>query len=128
MQHDHDVAIGRIGWIGPAKAAGRACPMESFPRTLTTSLDSKPARWAMPQSSISWSEVVASMRSDGALASEAPHATQSNSRHGMVSNNGLSKQAQERCHQFVYVPSKRCLNLAAAGAILMYDRAAKEAG
>jgi len=47
--------------------------MESFPRTLTPSLDSKTARWAMPQSSISWSEVVASMRSDGALASEAPH-------------------------------------------------------
>jgi hypothetical protein len=47
--------------------------MESFPRTLTTSLDSKTARWAMPQSSNNWSEMVASIRSDGALASEAPH-------------------------------------------------------
>jgi hypothetical protein len=76
LQHDRNVAIGRIGWIGPAKAApDERVAMESFPRTLTPSLDSKTARWAMPQSSISWSEVAASMRSDGALASEAPHAT-----------------------------------------------------
>jgi hypothetical protein len=40
---------------------------------LTTSLDRRNARWAMPGYSISWSERVASMRSDGALASEAPH-------------------------------------------------------
>jgi tRNA(Leu) C34 or U34 (ribose-2'-O)-methylase TrmL len=43
-------------------------------------------------------------------------------------DNGLSKEALSRCHQVVYIPSKRCLNVAAAGTILMYDRAAKEAG
>jgi tRNA G18 (ribose-2'-O)-methylase SpoU len=40
-------------------------------------------------------------------------------------DHGLSKAAIDRCHQFVEIPSHRCLNVAVAGAIVMYDRLAK---
>jgi len=38
---------------------------------------------------------------------------------------GLSKQAIEKCHRFVQIPGSRCLNVAVAGSIVMYDRIAK---
>lgn len=39
--------------------------------------------------------------------------------------NGLSKRAIESCHDLVYVPSIGCLNVAATGSIVMYDRISK---
>lgn len=41
-------------------------------------------------------------------------------------DHGLSKAAQQRCHQFIEIPSRQCLNVAVAGAIVMYDRMTKE--
>ncbi len=42
-------------------------------------------------------------------------------------DHGLSKKAIERCHRIVYIPSKMCMNVAVAGSIVMYDRAARRA-
>lgn len=42
-------------------------------------------------------------------------------------DHGLSAAAIDRCHQFIEIPSSRCLNVAVAGAIVMYDRLAKAA-
>jgi tRNA G18 (ribose-2'-O)-methylase SpoU len=39
--------------------------------------------------------------------------------------NGLSKVALERCHYLVRIPSLLCLNVAAAGTVVLYDRLAK---
>lgn len=41
-------------------------------------------------------------------------------------DHGLSKQAIERCHKLVYIPSERCLNVAVAGSIIMYDRSVRQ--
>lgn len=41
-------------------------------------------------------------------------------------DHGLSKAAISLCHSFVQIPSTRCLNVAVAGSIVMYDRIAKE--
>ena len=38
---------------------------------------------------------------------------------------GLPKKVLERCHRLVEIPSERCLNVATAGAIVLYDRNAK---
>jgi tRNA G18 (ribose-2'-O)-methylase SpoU len=43
-------------------------------------------------------------------------------------DNGLTKLAKERCHQFVMIPGSRLnqsLNVAVAGSIIMYDRTSK---
>ena len=40
-------------------------------------------------------------------------------------DNGLSKQAMEKCHSLVQFDSKFCLNVAVAGSIIMYDRQTK---
>lgn len=42
-------------------------------------------------------------------------------------DHGLTAEAQRRCHDLVVIPSTRCLNVAVAGAIVMYDRATKDA-
>lgn len=44
-------------------------------------------------------------------------------------DHGLSKQALQRCHRFVYVPGsglKSSLNVAVAGSIIMYSRISSE--
>lgn len=38
---------------------------------------------------------------------------------------GLSNAAANVCRDIVVIPSKRCLNVAVAGSIVMYDRSAK---
>ena len=38
---------------------------------------------------------------------------------------GLSQKALRRCHHIVYIEGSVCLNVAAAGSIIMYDRRAK---
>lgn len=40
-------------------------------------------------------------------------------------DNGLSPAVIERCHGAVILPGAACLNVATAGAMLMYDRATK---
>lgn len=40
-------------------------------------------------------------------------------------DHGLTKAAQKRCQSIVEIPSSRCLNVAVAGSIVMYDRIAK---
>ncbi len=40
-------------------------------------------------------------------------------------DNGLSAEALRRCHHVVQIPSQRCLNVASAGSIVLYDRIAK---
>lgn len=40
---------------------------------------------------------------------------------------GLSKNALGACHHLIYIPTERCINVSAAGSIVMYDRARKEA-
>lgn len=42
-------------------------------------------------------------------------------------DHGLSTEAVGRCHRIVVIPSIRCLNVAVAGSILMYDRNTKRA-
>lgn len=42
-------------------------------------------------------------------------------------DNGLPRAALERCRDVVRIPSLFCLNVAVAGSIVMYDRAAKQA-
>ena len=37
-------------------------------------------------------------------------------------DHGLSKEARQRCHQLVQVPSRLCLNVAVAGSIVMWHR------
>lgn len=37
----------------------------------------------------------------------------------------LSKEALKRCKSIIYIPSKRCLNVAIAGSIVLYDRSIK---
>ena len=41
-------------------------------------------------------------------------------------DHGLTNRALSRCHDLVVIPGDRCLNVAVAGSIVMYDRAAKE--
>lgn len=41
-------------------------------------------------------------------------------------DHGLTKQATAACQHLVVIPSERCLNVAVAGAIVMYDRATKQ--
>lgn len=38
---------------------------------------------------------------------------------------GLSRKALEKCQRVVYIPSEQCMNVAAAGSIVMYDRFTK---
>lgn len=40
-------------------------------------------------------------------------------------DNGLSRQAQQRCHALVQLPGETSLNVAVAGSIVLYDRLAK---
>lgn len=40
-------------------------------------------------------------------------------------DHGLSPDILARCHQLVQIPSSVCLNVATAGAIIMYDRSNK---
>lgn len=40
-------------------------------------------------------------------------------------DHGLSRKASEKCHEIVFIPSKRCLNVAVAGSLVMYDRMTK---
>lgn len=40
-------------------------------------------------------------------------------------DHGLTARALERCHRVVHIPSTMCLNVAAAGSIVMYDRGVK---
>jgi tRNA G18 (ribose-2'-O)-methylase SpoU len=40
-------------------------------------------------------------------------------------DNGLSKEAIKKCQHIIEIPSNNCLNVATAGAIVMYDRVAK---
>jgi len=40
-------------------------------------------------------------------------------------DNGLSPDAVRYCHRLVEIPSDRCMNVAVAGSIVMYDRASK---
>lgn len=42
-------------------------------------------------------------------------------------DSGLTKAAIKRCHKLIQIPTNRCLNVAVAGSIIMYDRAAKRA-
>lgn len=42
-------------------------------------------------------------------------------------DSGLSPDARERCQHLVRIESTNCLNVATAGSIVLYDRAAKEA-
>ena len=41
---------------------------------------------------------------------------------------GLSEKAQTICEDVIYIPSNRCLNVAVAGSIIMYDRFCKRKG
>lgn len=41
---------------------------------------------------------------------------------------GLPADVARRCHRLVEIDSTRCLNVAVAGSIVMYDRAAKRGG
>lgn len=41
-------------------------------------------------------------------------------------DHGLTQEVRERCHQLILIPSRACLNVAVAGSIVMYDRAAKQ--
>lgn len=40
--------------------------------------------------------------------------------------NGLSKMAMDSCHDILYIPSIGCLNVAATGSIVIYDRVSKQ--
>lgn len=40
-------------------------------------------------------------------------------------DSGLPAKVLARCHQVVAIPSERCLNVATAGSIVLYDRVAK---
>jgi tRNA G18 (ribose-2'-O)-methylase SpoU len=40
-------------------------------------------------------------------------------------DNGLPRRVLERCHRVIEIPSSRCLNVAVAGSIVLYDRNAK---
>lgn len=41
-------------------------------------------------------------------------------------DNGLTKEAVDACQSIVSIPSSRCLNVAVAGSIVMYDRQTKK--
>lgn len=40
-------------------------------------------------------------------------------------DHGLTGRTLERCHHLIEIPADRCLNVAVAGSIVLYDRAAK---
>lgn len=40
--------------------------------------------------------------------------------------NGLKPSTIEQCHDLIYIPSSGCLNVAATGSIVLYDRILKE--
>lgn len=40
-------------------------------------------------------------------------------------DNGLTKNALNKCHKLVIIPGSHCLNVAVAGSIIMYDRVNK---
>lgn len=40
-------------------------------------------------------------------------------------DNGIPADVLARCHRVVQIPSERCMNVAVAGSIVMYDRNAK---
>lgn len=40
-------------------------------------------------------------------------------------DNGLDREAMERCHKLVQLPGSHCMNVAVAGSIIMYDRNSK---
>ena len=40
-------------------------------------------------------------------------------------DHGLTHKAIEKCHRLIEIPSTRCLNVAVAGSIIMYDRMIK---
>jgi len=42
-------------------------------------------------------------------------------------DHGLTKEVADACHFLVEIPSNRCLNVAVAGSIVLYDRNAKTA-
>jgi len=37
-------------------------------------------------------------------------------------DNGLSKEAIDKCHELIVLPGEYCMNVAVAGSIVMYDR------
>ena len=41
-------------------------------------------------------------------------------------DHGLTKKAQERCHNLVVLPGRMSMNVAVAGSIVMYDRLSKQ--
>jgi len=41
-------------------------------------------------------------------------------------DNGLTKEAIEKCNEIVYLPGERSLNVAVAGSIVLYDRIHKQ--
>lgn len=41
-------------------------------------------------------------------------------------DNGLTAETRRRCHALVQLPGRFCMNVAAAGTVVMYDRHAKE--
>ncbi len=40
-------------------------------------------------------------------------------------DNGLSREARDRCHSLLQLPGDRSLNVASAGTVVLYDRIAK---
>jgi len=42
-------------------------------------------------------------------------------------DNGLTREARERCHKLVQLPGEHSLNVAACGTVVLYDRVAKGA-
>jgi len=40
-------------------------------------------------------------------------------------DNGLSKEALQKCRSIIQLPGRQCMNVAAAGTIVMYDRMSK---
>lgn len=40
-------------------------------------------------------------------------------------DHGLTKEALDACHEIVQLPGERCLNVATAGSIVLYDRYVK---
>lgn len=43
-------------------------------------------------------------------------------------DNGLSKEAIDKCHELVILPGDICLNVSVAGSIVLYDRILKAGG
>ncbi len=40
-------------------------------------------------------------------------------------DNGLTKKALSKCLEIIYIPTKYCINVAATGTVIMYDRISK---